>query len=350
MTRDEILYDKTAGASDGNVTKYWEEIKPEWQGQPWCAIFVTWVFTKAFGKDRAKQLLRHYPYTYCPTMAGLFTLYSNPKVGDIVLFKKNGVFAHTGIVIGVNGDQFTTIEGNTSGASAIIDNGGGVCQKTYYNSKLPGTKFCRPDYSSTSITDTANIVTVADDMHTAKWKGYVNIGNAKLAVRLQPTTSAKECSFSPLKNGTEVGVCYETGDWYLVKYDGKFGYAVKDYIGKVVEDVEEIIEPVIPPDSTSNDVKSESETEKSEVEKPETAKPETKPVDNIHSIKWWGVVNVKNGTLNVRTQPNSDASKCSFGPLSKGAIVGVCHRDGDWYLIKYNGKYGYVYSAYIVKK
>ena len=185
MTRDEILYEKTAGASDGNVTKYWEEIKPEWQGQPWCAIFITWIFTKAFGKERAKQLLRHYPYTYCPTMAKLFTLYSNPKVGDIVLFKKNGVFAHTGLVIAVDGDKFTTIEGNTSGASGIIANGGGVCQKTYYNSKMIGTKFCRPDYSSTAITSDTNKITVADDMHTVKWKGFVNIGkNAKLAVRL----------------------------------------------------------------------------------------------------------------------------------------------------------------------
>ena len=26
-------------------------------------------------------------------------------------------------------------------------NGGGVCQKSYYNSNLPGTKFCTPDYS-----------------------------------------------------------------------------------------------------------------------------------------------------------------------------------------------------------
>ena len=344
------LDSKTANAGYNNYTKYWRDVKPEWNGSYWCAAFCTWVFQTALGKERAAELLKHYPYVYCPTLGAKFTKYTTPKVGDIVIFWKNGAFAHTGIVIAVSGNKYTTIEGNTSGASSVVDNGGGVCQKTYSLSDLGKSRFCRPDYSSTTITDTANIVTVADDMHTAKWKGYVNIGNAKLAVRLQPSTSAKECSFSPLKNGTEVGVCYETGNWYLVKYDGKFGYAMKDYIGKVVEDVEEIIEPVIPPDSTSNDVKSESETEKSEVEKPETAKPETKPVDNIHSIKWWGVVNVKNGTLNVRTQPNSNASKCSFGPLSKGAIVGVCHRDGDWYLIKYNGKYGYVYSAYIVKK
>ena len=318
MTRDEILYDKTAGASDGNVTKYWEEIKPEWQGQPWCAIFITWIFTKAFGKERAKQLLKHYPYTYCPTMAKLFTLYSNPKVGDIVLFKRNGVFAHTGLVIAVDGDKFTTIEGNTSGASGIIPNGGGVCQKTYYNSNLPGTKFCRPDYSSTTITSDTNKVVVSDDIHTVKWKGCVNIGkNTKLAVRLQPSTSAKECSFSGLKQGTEVGVSHEQGDWYLIKYDGKFGYVQKQYISK---------------------------TKVSEVSNPDPV------VDDIHTVKWNGVVSTNGGTLNVRLQPTTSAKTCSFSPLRKGTEVGVCSQSGNWYLIKCNGKYGYVYSSYIKRK
>lgn len=140
------LYDKTANAGKNNYTKYWAEIKPDYQGEPWCACFVTWCFVKAFGQAAAKKLLKHYPYVYCPTMSGLFTLHANPKRGDIVIFKRSGRFAHTGIVTGVNGDYFTTIEGNTSGGSTIIANGGGVCAKGYYNSKLPGTKFCRPDY------------------------------------------------------------------------------------------------------------------------------------------------------------------------------------------------------------
>ena len=140
------LDSKTANAGQNNYTKYWRDIKPDYQGQPWCACFVTWCFTKAFGKENAKKLLKHYPYVYCPTMASLFKLYSNPEVGDIVIFKHNGEFTHTGIVTGVNGDYFTTVEGNTSGGSTIIANGGGVCKKGYYNSKLPGTKFCRPDY------------------------------------------------------------------------------------------------------------------------------------------------------------------------------------------------------------
>ena len=140
------LDSKTANAGSGNYTKYWRDIKPDYQGQPWCACFVTWCFVQAFGKDKATALLKHYPYVYCPTMANLFTLNANPKIGDIVIFKRNGTFVHTGIVISVNGDYFQTIEGNTSGGSAIIANGGGVCKKGYYNSKLPGTKFCRPNY------------------------------------------------------------------------------------------------------------------------------------------------------------------------------------------------------------
>lgn len=141
------LDDKTANAGSNNYTKYWRDIYPAYQGQPWCACFVTWVFVIAFGKAMAQKLLKHYPYVYCPTMADLFILNANPKVGDIVIFKHNGVFTHTGIVIKVSGDQFWTVEGNTSGGSTIIANGGGVCKKTYFNSNLPGTKFITPDYS-----------------------------------------------------------------------------------------------------------------------------------------------------------------------------------------------------------
>ena len=228
------LDDKTANAGYNNYTKYWRDIYnwcgKNYQGQPWCAAFVTWVFSTALNPPRAEQLLKHFPYVYCPTMKGLFTLNANPKVGDIVIFYRNGVFAHTGIVTAVNGDQFSTIEGNTSGASGIVDNGGGVCKKTYYNSKLLGTKFCTPNYNSTAIINSQTTV-VADDMHTVKWKGIVK-STSPLNVRLQPKLDAKTCSFSPLKNGTEVGVCYETGSWYLIKYNDKWGYVYADYIVK----------------------------------------------------------------------------------------------------------------------
>lgn len=144
---DDQLGSKTENAGCGNYTKYWRDVYPAYQGQPWCACFVSWVYRRAFGEEKAKELLRHWPYVYCPTLAALFSKHANPAVGDIVIFYRNGTFAHTGIVIKVSGDYFETVEGNTSGASGIIENGGGVCKKAYYNSQLPGTKFCTPDWS-----------------------------------------------------------------------------------------------------------------------------------------------------------------------------------------------------------
>ena len=141
------LDSKTANAGSNNYTKYWRDIMPSYQGQPWCAAFVSWVLMQAFGQAAAEKMLKHWPYVYVPTLAGDFTNYANPQVGDVVMFKHGGVFTHTGIVTSVSGDYFTTIEGNTSGGSSIIANGGGVCSKGYYNSNLPGTKFARLDWS-----------------------------------------------------------------------------------------------------------------------------------------------------------------------------------------------------------
>lgn len=141
------LDSKTANAGSNNYTKYWRDIEPSYQAQPWCAAFVSWVLMQAFGQATAKKMLKHWPYVYVPTLAGKFTNYANPQVGDIVMFKRGGTFTHTGIVTSVSGDYFTTVEGNTSGGSTIIANGGGVCSKGYYNSNLPGTKFARLDWS-----------------------------------------------------------------------------------------------------------------------------------------------------------------------------------------------------------
>lgn len=156
------LNNKTANAGQNNYTKYWNDIAPSLQREPWCACFITWILVQAFGKDKAKRLLKHYPFVYCPTMANLFKLHSKPLVGDVVLFYRNGTFAHTGIVTGVNGDYFTTIEGNTSGGSKIIANGGGVCKKGYYNSNIPGTKFVTMDWSIVADLPSGDEITIKE--------------------------------------------------------------------------------------------------------------------------------------------------------------------------------------------
>ena len=94
-----------------------------------------------------KQLLRHYPFVYCPTLAGCTTNHT-PHVGDVVLFYSGGSYCHTGWVYAVDSSRFYTIEGNTSGGSSIIANGGMVCKKQYNTSSYTASKFFRPDYSS----------------------------------------------------------------------------------------------------------------------------------------------------------------------------------------------------------
>lgn len=214
------LDSKTANAGENNYTKYWRDIKPDYQGQPWCAAFVSWCTMKAFGLDTAKKLLKHWPYVYCPTMADLFTLNSNPKIGDIVIFYRNGTFTHTGIVIKVSGDRFWTVEGNTSGGSTIIANGGGVCQKSYYNSNLPGTKFCTPNYSLVKNTTSDSDSDVVKKQNTRAY-----IAQIKKDTKCYAKSSKKSPSklFPKLKKGAVVEVMkYTETDssglkWYFIR-------------------------------------------------------------------------------------------------------------------------------------
>lgn len=148
------LEDKTANSGYNNYTifaKWYKEYTGEnYQGQAWCAMFVSTCLVEAVGLAKAKELLCGKLYAYCPYGMSAFKnkgqLYSTPKKGDIVFFVRNGLAYHTGVVTSVSGNTFTTIEGNTSGGSAVIANGGCVCRKSYtVNSNM---KFGRPNYGT----------------------------------------------------------------------------------------------------------------------------------------------------------------------------------------------------------
>lgn len=226
------LDSKTANAGSNNYTKYWRDTASQYQGQAWCAIFVSWVLMKAFGIETAKKLLKHWPYIYCPTLGNLFTRYANPEVGDIVIFWRSGTFAHTGIVIRVEGDRFWTIEGNTSGGSTIVANGGGVCQKSYYNSQLPGTKFCRLDWSLvTSINDSNSVPNLPTTAYNTPWVGKCTADDVN--VRTGAGTTYPNASYPKLNKDNRMDVLGETGEWYYVNIQGNKGYISKKYVEKV---------------------------------------------------------------------------------------------------------------------
>lgn len=153
------LDDKTANAGQNNYTKYWRDMSPSFQGEPWCDCFVGWCFLKTFGEKIGNALLCGGMFSYyTPTSAECFQkkgqYYKVPRPGDVVYFNVGKKIGHTAIVAWVNGSQMGTIEGNTSGASGVIPNGGGVCEKTYTyinNSYING--FGRPDWSAAEEED-----------------------------------------------------------------------------------------------------------------------------------------------------------------------------------------------------
>lgn len=150
------LDNKTANAGSNNYTKYWRDLKPSFQGQPWCDAFVDWCFMKAYGAAAAQELeCGGYGVYYTPDSADCYKAkkqwYTIPEVGDQIFFKNDTRICHTGIVIEVNQTQVITIEGNTSGTSTVVANGGGVRKKSYdlrYN-KIAG--YGRPDYKGIGI-------------------------------------------------------------------------------------------------------------------------------------------------------------------------------------------------------
>ena len=150
------LYDKTANAGSNNYTKYGKEmhdIYPSVMDFPaaWCDCFVDWCFYKAYGTANAKGLLGGNFNDYTPSSAQLYKnknawYTSNPKVGDQIFFTNGTRIYHTGLVYKVDSTYVYTVEGNTSGASGVVENGGGVCKKKYklnYN-KIAG--YGRPKY------------------------------------------------------------------------------------------------------------------------------------------------------------------------------------------------------------
>ena len=147
------LDSKTENAGSGNWTKYWRDLAPSMQGQPWCDGFVSWCFLKAYGQEVANKLLcggLHSYYT--PASAKKYEdkkrFSSVPAIGDQIFFRNNTRICHTGIVVGVTATTVITIEGNTSGASGVIPNGGGVKKKSYSRNYSGIAGYGHPEYST----------------------------------------------------------------------------------------------------------------------------------------------------------------------------------------------------------
>jgi len=107
----------TESPPNSNETPY-----GKWYGmdkQPWCAMFVSWVYDQAGSPLPPIQSAKG--FAYCPLGLKYFQdnnfITNNPQKGDIVIFdwQGDGKPDHTGIFIQpLNRLSFISLEGNTS--------------------------------------------------------------------------------------------------------------------------------------------------------------------------------------------------------------------------------------------
>lgn len=184
------LDDKTANAGSNNWTKYARDLKNAGyyngnkNGYAWCDVFVDWLFLQLCDGDKTKA-----EYIICQTgpygagckysadyyrSAGRF--YNAPKAGDQIFFGTKGNETHTGIVYKVDNSKVYTIEGNTSGASGVVANGGGVCKKSYYHTYGSIVGYGRPRFDeNVGGADTTATTTTTTATKDVKEEKTVNI-------------------------------------------------------------------------------------------------------------------------------------------------------------------------------
>jgi hypothetical protein len=216
---------KTKNAGHNNFTKYWRDLAPSLQGQPWCAAFTSWCARQA-----------GIPTSIIPTIfsctqirnwareRGLFHAWASatPQRGDHVIFHdSNGTPNHIGLVVDVTNVQISTIEGNTSSGNNTVEaNGGGVFRKTYQRSNTRIAGYFRPKYevsngaaTQPAENNTTPVLRQGENQHTDAIRELQTLLNRHGCIpalsvdgRHGPLTNAAVRNFQAAKNLTVDGV------------------------------------------------------------------------------------------------------------------------------------------------
>lgn len=117
----------------------------------WCDAMCDYAFIHVFGYDLGTKMTFQSPngYALCRWSADAYKenghWFTEPEIGDQIFFIYGGDINHTGIVVSVNGDQISCVEGNYSDAVG----------KTYYNWRISSqiAGFGRPDWALVTLDD-----------------------------------------------------------------------------------------------------------------------------------------------------------------------------------------------------
>lgn len=308
------LDSKTANAGSKNYTKYGRDLDAinfyngRKNGIAWCDQFVDWCFVESFGKEIALEITFQpkkassncgagcqYSRNYYKQNGRLF---DKPEPGDQIFFwnSDKSRVSHTGLVIAVDNTYVHTIEGNTSGASGVVANGGGVKQKKYklnYN-RLAG--YGRPLYEYDGTAQEQPEEPKEDSAETIM---YVMVTGGTVNIRSKPDATSRKLGCE--KRGTLL--------------PARNVPAEKGFVGVVYKGVDAWI---------------------------------TTKYSKITVVKRY--VKIVNGNCYVRTQPNTDGR--IIGTAKRGSELPYAGETADngWLKVSFENKEGWVSGKYAALK
>lgn len=241
-----------------NDTKYCD-----WMGypnQPWCAIFISWCADQA---DIPHSVLKPSAWASPGSKRGFNIPYYagtdyTPKAGDLFFTEE---FEHVGIVIGVDGENFITVEGNTNDDGS--DEGYGVLVRSRVIAEcwfgVPAYQGAGEEHNYVRQQDAAHphtiryVCTHCGNSHSSGSKGYdlscakcktcscdtgksgwyrVKGANPRLSVRAGHGTSYTKLGH--LENGEAVYVHAMGNGWAHITYGGSPAYISSDYLERAM--------------------------------------------------------------------------------------------------------------------
>ena len=256
------LYSKTGNAGSNNYTKYAYEINAQSSmyngnknGYAWCDAFNDWCHwqaAKAAGgtwhdaqtalcqADKGAGAGCEYSYSF---YAKAGRAGKTPQVGAQIFFGTASNIKHTGIVYATDSKYVYTVEGNTSGASGVIPNGGGVCKKSYLRTSSDIYAYGYPIYAdsatTTSTTSSSGTTATKSTTTTTTKEEYPVAKTYKNGSTTEPVYSCthKETKTGELNKYEQCECLGQYDDMYLVVYghdsDGKHKAGFVSYSGGV---------------------------------------------------------------------------------------------------------------------
>ena len=231
------LDNKTANAGSNNYTKYGRDLDAvgfyngRKNGVAWCDQFFDWCMFKAYGLE-AMMAMTFQPLGKNNSGAGCqysFNYYKNkgrifkdPQPGDQIFFWDSAKSrkSHTGLVEKVSGGKVYTIEGNTSGASGVVANGGGVKAKSYALNYSRIAGYGRPDWNVASEKDSpvaAPETPAVPETIPSTMYGKVKVTGNTVNIRTGPGT--QYTVIETVKKGDVLEIPDATG-WTPIKFGG----------------------------------------------------------------------------------------------------------------------------------